>query len=193
MPSVTRSSNTSLGNPQSESGRSDQCLQGRALPSPVLRRPVVFLTSRLGQWLAHGTGPHLHSAGRPQAERASLRFPNPALRDLVLRKRESAPPRFNVLFYQKDIGGEFKLYSPYMDGPDKLTTSVMAVNDRKKAFDLIDKQLGREVARTTLSLVPGEPVDIDSAESSLGSDVTLSVIRNLPNNPFTKDSDRSQC
>lgn len=97
------------------------------------------------------------------------------------------PPFFNVLFYQKDIGSEFKLYSPYMDGPDKLTTSVMAVNDRKKAFDLIDKQLGREVARTTLSLVPGEPVDIDSADSSLGSDVMLSVIRNLPNNPFTKD------
>lgn len=97
------------------------------------------------------------------------------------------PPFFNILFYQKEIGGEFKLYSPYMDGPDKLTTSVMAVNDRKKAFDLIDKQLGREVARTTLSLVPGEPVDIDSTESGLGSDVMLSVIKNLPNNSFTRD------
>src|ERR1700676_1447582 len=33
------------------------------------------------------------------------------------------PAFFYVLFYQREIGGEFRLYSPNFDGPDKLTTS----------------------------------------------------------------------
>ena len=97
------------------------------------------------------------------------------------------PPYFYILFYQKDIGGDFKVYSPYFDGPDKLTTTVMAVNDRASAFKLIDNELGREVARTTLSLVPSEPVDTDTANSSMESDVMLSILRNLPNHPLTKE------
>ena len=41
-----------------------------------------------------------------------------------------------------------RLYSPYMDGPSKLATSVMSVNDNRASFQTIDRALGREVACT---------------------------------------------
>jgi GWxTD domain-containing protein len=97
------------------------------------------------------------------------------------------PSHFNVLFYDRDNNGSMRFYSPYMDGPSKLTTSVMTVNDNKHAFQAIDRALGREVARTTLSLIPGEPVDMQDGSSSLSSDVMIGTIKNLANNPFTKD------
>src|SRR5579864_2327593 len=34
------------------------------------------------------------------------------------------PPFFYVVFYQKDEGDDFRLYSPFMDGPDKLVTGA---------------------------------------------------------------------
>ncbi len=97
------------------------------------------------------------------------------------------PPYFYILFYQREIGGDFRLYSPYFDGPDKLTTSSLSVNDRLRAFKLIDQELGREVARVTLSLIPNEPVDTNGATSSMESDLMLSVLKTLANNPLTKE------
>ncbi len=96
------------------------------------------------------------------------------------------PPYFYILFYQKDIGGDFKIYSPNFDGPDKLTTSSFTINNRKAAFQRIDNELGREVSRTTLSLIPTESVDIDGATTTMSSDLMLAVLRNLPNHPLSK-------
>ena len=96
------------------------------------------------------------------------------------------PPYFYVIFYDRDSNGTMRLYSPYMDGPSKLTTSVMTVNNNKRSLQTIDKALGREVARTTLSLVPDSPVDLQNATASLESDVMLGIIKNLANHPLTK-------
>src|SRR5215471_3495762 len=96
------------------------------------------------------------------------------------------PPYFYIVFYDRDNTGTMRLYSPYMDGPSKLTTSVLVVNDDKHALQTIDKSLGREVARTTLSLVPDSPVDLQNATRSLESDVMLGIIKNLANHPLTK-------
>src|SRR5438094_9913107 len=74
-----------------------------------------------------------------------------------------------------------------MDGPGKLVTGTGAENDRLTALKVIDRSLGREVARTTLSLLPDEPVDLDAATSSFTSDVMMCTIRNLANNPFNKE------
>jgi GWxTD domain-containing protein len=97
------------------------------------------------------------------------------------------PPFFYVVFYEKDFG-DFRLYSPYMDGPQKLVTSYQAESGRVAALQVIDRILGREVARTTLSLIPGEPVSMNDASSSLLSDVMLSTIKNLANHPATVDA-----
>ena len=39
------------------------------------------------------------------------------------------PPFFYVVFYENNYG-EFRLYSPYMDGPEKLVTSLEAEQGR---------------------------------------------------------------
>jgi GWxTD domain-containing protein len=96
------------------------------------------------------------------------------------------PPYFSVLFFDRDNTGTMRFYSPYMDGPAALATSVLTVNDNKHSFQAIDKALGREVARTTLSLLPDEPVDMQNAKASLQSDVMLSILKNLANHPLTK-------
>src|SRR5215471_17019593 len=98
------------------------------------------------------------------------------------------PPYFYVLFFDRDNTGVMRLYSPYMDGPSKLTTSVMTVNDNLHAYQTIDKALGREVARNTLSLLPDEPVDSATATATLQSDVMLGIIKNLANHPLTKQA-----
>src|SRR5574340_570267 len=97
------------------------------------------------------------------------------------------PPFFPVVFYQPDAGRGYHLYSPYMDGPEKLVTEGRTQGDRVAALQVIDKEEGREVARTVLSLIPDEPVDMEGATTSLMSDVMLSTIKGLANNPFTKD------
>src|SRR5205085_535723 len=97
------------------------------------------------------------------------------------------PPYFYIVFFDRDNTGDMRLYSPYMDGPSKLATSVMHINNNKAAFKAIDRALGREVARTTLSLLPNDPVDIQNATASLQSDVMLGIIKNLPNHPLTKE------
>jgi GWxTD domain-containing protein len=96
------------------------------------------------------------------------------------------PPYFYVVFFDRDNTGTMRLYSPYMDGPSKLATSVLTVNDNRHSFQTIDKALGREVARTTLSLIPDSPVDMENATASLESDVMLGIIKNLANHPLSK-------
>jgi GWxTD domain-containing protein len=97
------------------------------------------------------------------------------------------PPFFYVVFWEKDFG-DFRLYSPYMDGPQKLVTGIQAEQGRLQSFKQIDHILGREVARTTLSLLPGEPVNINDASSTLLSDLMLGTIRDLANHPFTVEA-----
>jgi GWxTD domain-containing protein len=97
------------------------------------------------------------------------------------------PPFFYVVFWEKDFG-DFRLYSPYMDGPNKLVTGIQAEQGRKQSYLQIDHILGREVARTTLSLLPSEPVDTANADSTLLSDLMLGTIRDLANHPFTVES-----
>lgn len=97
------------------------------------------------------------------------------------------PPAFYILFYQQDPGDDFRFYSPYMDGPNKLVLKPGAENDRVVAFKEIDRLLGREVSRTTLNLLPDSPVDTTNATSDLTSDMMINTLKNIANHPFTKD------
>jgi len=95
------------------------------------------------------------------------------------------PPFFYIVFYQRDPMDEFRLYSPYSDGPEKLITAV-AGPSRANALNILSQDAGRDVARVTLSLLPDEPVDFQSGTVSLQSDVMLATIRNLANNPISQ-------
>jgi GWxTD domain-containing protein len=96
------------------------------------------------------------------------------------------PPFFSIIFYEKDFG-DFRLYSPFLDGPQKLVTGIQAEQGRVQSVLQIDHLLGREVALNTLSLIPGEPVNLNDADSTMRSDMMLDTIKNLANNPFTLD------
>lgn len=94
------------------------------------------------------------------------------------------PPFFYIIFYIPDSGGDYRIYSPYMDGPEKLVTTDPG--SRPESLKVIQQQAGNEVARTALSLIPDEPVDLTTARASLQSDVMLATIHDLANHPLTK-------
>jgi GWxTD domain-containing protein len=94
------------------------------------------------------------------------------------------PPGFYVMFYQREGSGDYRFYSPYVDGPDKLTTGVEAINSRGAALRMIRDSAGPEVARIALSLLPDEPVD---GQPSLESDILLGKIKSLANQPSNRD------
>ncbi len=97
------------------------------------------------------------------------------------------PPYFSLIFYKRSIGEPYTLYSPNSDGPARLVSSLEAMNDQKKSLDILRKSLGEEVARTSLSLLPGDNVNLDSYEPSLTSDLLLGQIAGLPDNPLTRE------
>jgi len=97
------------------------------------------------------------------------------------------PAHFYIVFYKRSFGEDYTLYSPYQDGPSRLVTGLEGKNDQKNNLDVIKRSLGDEVARTTISLIPGEPVNLNDYTPSLQSDVLLSTIKGLPENPLTKE------
>src|SRR6185437_1577550 len=70
------------------------------------------------------------------------------------------PPFFYIVFYQRDNLGDYRFYSPYMDGP--------------------------EVAHIAQTLLPGEPLD-PNGRISLESDMLLANVKNFANLPANVD------
>jgi GWxTD domain-containing protein len=127
--------------------------------------------------------------GEPQQRRT---YPNTKyLRQMEIwfyQSPSSALPSFFYLIFYKHSGAEdYKLYSPYLDKPEALIASTNAINNEKVAVHLIDRDLGPEVARTAVSLLPTEPVDIKNPDPSLESDTLLNRIRDYRNLPEVDD------
>jgi GWxTD domain-containing protein len=93
------------------------------------------------------------------------------------------PNFFYLMFYDRDVDGGYRFYSPYMDGPDKLTTGSEAINDPASAYRMIQNSIGPEVARISLTLIPGEPVDPSTGTRTMQSDILLASIRGYNNLP----------
>ncbi|HMK23846.1 MAG TPA: GWxTD domain-containing protein [Terriglobales bacterium] len=127
--------------------------------------------------------------GAPQQTGKYLGFANIRPMEIWFYSNDNPalPPFFYVVFYQREVGDEMRLYSPFMDGPEKLVSAAMHENDRLGSWQIIDHDAGREVSRTVLSLLPSEPVDMQTATSSMASDMLLNNIRNLANHPLNKD------
>ena len=97
------------------------------------------------------------------------------------------PSHFYIVFYKRSVGEDYALYSPYQDGPSRLVTGLEGKNDQKNNLDILKRSLGNEVARTAISLIPSEPVDLNDYTPSMQSDVLLSTIKGLPDNPLTRE------
>jgi len=97
-----------------------------------LYQRIAFADARFGigsgvDGLAHRSGPYLHYP-RPSATNTGL----PQLRQSVFPWKygfyRGANPRSAAVFlrhvYQREGSGDYRFYSPYTDGPDKLATGV---------------------------------------------------------------------
>src|SRR6266852_3779043 len=100
------------------------------------------------------------------------------------------PTAFFVMFFDRDNTGDYRFYSPYFDGPDKLTTGVEATNSPSAGIKMILNSVGGELARQSLSLIVGEPVDIRNPRVSLQSDTMLDILRGLADQPSSRDDIR---
>jgi len=93
------------------------------------------------------------------------------------------PSYFYLIFFQRHGLGEYRLYSPGMDGPDRLlspSVSGRAMN-RHQAYSIIRRSAG-ELAKASLSYIPD---DSSLMISSLSSDILISKIHELPEKKFT--------
>ena len=98
------------------------------------------------------------------------------------------PPYFYILFFKHSAAEDWSVYSPRMDGPTSLVTTGRGTNDNQSALSLIRKSVGDEAAKTTCTLIPGERADFDNFSPSMESDVLLSTISGLPDNPLTRSA-----
>jgi GWxTD domain-containing protein len=94
----------------------------------------------------------------------------------------SLPPFFNILFYQPEGIEEYRFYRPYMDGPLKLVrgTNFNTNADVYKAL----MGLGGDVAHAAFTAFPNDPVDTQSYQPDMSSDMLINKIANLANDPF---------
>jgi GWxTD domain-containing protein len=99
----------------------------------------------------------------------------------------SLPPFFYIMFYKHEGFGDFRFYSPFIDGPDKLMAGTEYINDYQGSIQAIQDSVGPLIARLSQSLIPNEPIDSSQGRPSLQSDAMLATIKGLADNPFSKD------
>ena len=100
------------------------------------------------------------------------------------RTRPGVPNSFYLLFWQREGIGGFKLYSPYNDGPDKLVHATFG--GTKQSYEYI-KSISGELAHTTLTYDPHEPVDTETLSPSLTSDLIVASIWRMPEEAAPKN------
>jgi len=97
--------------------------------------------------------------------------------------QDPALPSFYYLLFYIDGGiGEYKFYRPFLDGPMKLVRGSQ-FNSNVDVYKFL-LPLGGDVAHAAFSLVPSEPVDTVNFQPDLSSDMLVSRIQNLANDPF---------
>ncbi len=88
------------------------------------------------------------------------------------------PPYFYLIFYQPQGLGEFRLYSPGVEGPEKLVIPNLGTRaiTRDAAYQAI-KQVSSELAGASLSYLPGEK---PYGQASFSSDSIIAAVKQLP-------------
>ncbi len=93
------------------------------------------------------------------------------------------PPYFYLIFYQPEGLGEYRLYSPGVEGPEKLVIPTMVSGSltRSSAYNVI-KRISSELANASLSYLPGDQTLQTPAFSSAS---VLASIRSVPEKKFS--------
>lgn len=94
------------------------------------------------------------------------------------------PPQFNVVFFQRNGVGDYVLYSPVRDGPTSLVAGFSAdPADIVAAYNQL-RYIEPNVARISLSLIPGSREQFDPNIRSYASDVLVSA--KIPSSAYKK-------
>ncbi len=89
------------------------------------------------------------------------------------------PPGFNLIFYQENFIGEYRLYSPAKDGPQALLTSYYGdPMDYLEAYKQL-QEFEPDLAKVSLSLIPGEG-NVYAGRPSLSSDLLIQKVETVP-------------
>jgi len=88
------------------------------------------------------------------------------------------PAAFNLLFFQKEGVGEHILYSPLAHGPQALMTSFRGDQANYQAAYQKLREIDPVLAKTSVSLIPGEPVRY--GQPSLSSDILIQKVHAAP-------------
>lgn len=93
------------------------------------------------------------------------------------------PPYFYLIFYQPQGLGEYRLYHPGVEGPEKLLTPSVYNRslNRNQAFSLM-KEISGELANASLSYLPGEKA---LGLSSFSSETIISGVHSLAEKKFS--------
>jgi hypothetical protein len=92
------------------------------------------------------------------------------------------PPYFYLIFYQPEGVGDYRLYYPGLEGPEKLVIPSLTRENinRSKAVEII-KGVNTELAKAALSYLPE---DQSANFSSLSSQTIIAAVKSLPEKKF---------
>lgn len=98
-------------------------------------------------------------------------------------ERYGLPPYFYLIFYQPMGMGEFRLYSPGVEGPETLVIPSMTAQNitRSSAFEIIHN-INSELGSASLSYMPGER---PMGAGSFSSDQIVASVREVPEKEFS--------
>jgi GWxTD domain-containing protein len=94
----------------------------------------------------------------------------------------SLPPFFYLLFYMPGDIGEYRYYRPFLNGPMELVRGSQ-FNSNKNVFDFLE-HYGGDLARAAFTLIPNDPMDTQTYSPSMTSDMLVSRVQNLANDPY---------
>ena len=101
------------------------------------------------------------------------------------------PSYFYLIFYQPEGIGDFRLYSPTVEGPEKLVIQAAVGSaqsvDRASALKAI-RNVSAELANASLSYLPSET---PAGAASFSSDSIIASVRGLPEKKFSDTYARS--
>ncbi len=89
------------------------------------------------------------------------------------------PPGFNIVFFKEHGSGDYKLYSPTMDGPQAFLVSYLGGPENVIAAYRKLRELEPNLALVSLSLIPGDQ-SAAFGRPSLSSDLLLQQVQSLP-------------
>ncbi len=98
------------------------------------------------------------------------------------------PAFFYLLFFKRNNFGEFRLYSPNLDGPQALLTGALSEPGSSNALAVQELgDISPELATASLSYDTAEPPDLISFSPSMSSELMVSRIEDSPKRRIRTD------